>query len=548
MWSATPEACCTSAIPNKQETAKRLRAVQLKTLQIQRALRWSAAVFALLLPAMAYARVHKSATWADSQFAAVQEMQNTLEGRPLEDRTRHDYERVISAYRRVYLEAPSSGRADPSVVAAAQMTEEMGRRFSDPDILRSAIQQYEFLRREYPGSKFRFDALFRIGEIYKDDLHDKTRADATFEEFLHRYPRNQFAEAARLALAEPARRPSVKSNAAIKMAKESKPTSASGNDKDADDDSSQDNFSKDNSLKETDLPAEAASGKPSRVLGIRHWSTPDYTRVAIDLEQGVKYQSQRIDNPDRVFFDLLNTKLDPKLAKTFDVSDGLLKDIRMAQYAAGRTRVVLDLDELSEFQASLLSNPARLIIDIRNPDMRKADVHSADDHGNDIHGGQLAAAAVVKQAASITDTAEDDANDVAPDSINRAEEFPTKAAVEKPVRRNTVVINHGVKKTIVDADDDEPALGAPAAKDGAIKDTDTATSGNKKAVVARLERPEIDTGKLDSAVVNEESPKLATRPSATSDVKTSTSKRKLKTQTADPDMREAQPTANGERS
>src|SRR5271155_2851939 len=543
MWSATPEACCTSAISNKQETAKRLRAVQLKTLQIQRALRWSAAVFALLLPAMAYARVHKSATWADSQFAAAQEMQNTLEGRPLEDRTRHDYERVISAYRRVYLEAPSSGRADPSVVAAAQMTEEMGRRFDDPDILRSAIQQYEFLRREYPGSKFRFDALFRIGEIYKDDLHAKTRADATFEEFLHRYPRNQFAEAARLALAEPARRPSVKSNAAIKMAKESKPTSASADDKDADDDSSQDN-----SLKETDLPAEAASGKPSRVLGIRHWSTPDYTRVAIDLEQGVKYQSQRIENPDRVFFDLLNTKLDPKLAKTFDVSDGLLKDIRMAQFAAGRTRVVLDLDELSEFQASLLSNPARLIIDIRNPDMRKADVHSADDHGNDIHGDHPAAVAVVKQAASITDTAEDDANDVAPNSINRAQEFPTKAAVEKPVRRNTVVINHGVKKTIVDADDDEPALGAPAAKDGAIKDTDTATSGNKKAVVARLERPEIDTGKLDSAVVNEESPKLATRPSATSDVKTSTSKRKLKTQTADPDMREAQPTANGERS
>jgi N-acetylmuramoyl-L-alanine amidase len=518
----------------------------LKTLQIQRALRWSAAVFALLLPAIGHARVHKSGTWADSQFAAAEQLQETLEGRPLEDRTRRDYERVINAYRRIYLEAPSSGRADPSVVAAAQMTEEMGRRFNDPDILRSAIQQYEFLRREYPGSKFRFDALFRIGEIYKDDLHDKARADATFEEFLHRYPRNQFAEAARLALAEPAQRPSVKSNAAIKIAKESKPTSASSNDKDADDDSSRDNFGndnfdKDNSLKETDLPAEAANGKPSRVLGIRHWSTPEYTRVAIDLEQGVKYQSQRIDNPDRVFFDLLNTKLDPKLAKTFDVSDGLLKDIRMAQYAAGRTRVVLDLDELSEFQASLVSNPARLIIDIRNPDIRKADVHSADERAP-------VAMPAVKPTASITDTADDDANDVAPNSISRAEESATKAAVEKPVRRNTVVINNGVKKTIVDADDDEPTIGTPAAKDGAIKDTDTAISDNKKVVVAKLERPEIDAGKLDSAVVNEESPKLATTPSAASDVKTKTSKRKRTTQTADPDMREAQPTANGERS
>ncbi len=510
-------------------------------------------MFALLLPAMAHARVHKSGSWADSQFAAAEQMQETLEGRPFEDRARHDYERVISAYRRVYLEAPSSGRADPSVVAAAQMTEEMGRRFNDPDILRSAIQQYEFLRREYPGSKFRFDALFRIGEIYKDDLHDKGRADDTFEEFLRRYPRNQFAEAARLALAEPAQqRASVKSKAAIKTAKESQPSSLS-DDKDSDHDSSQDNFSKDNSVKESDLPAEAADGKPARVLGIRHWSTPDYTRVAIDLEQGVKYQSQRIDNPDRIFFDLLNTKLDPMLAKTFDVSDGLLRDIRMAQFAAGRTRVVLDLDELSEFQASLLSNPPRLIIDIRDPDARKVDVNSADGQGSDIRGRQLAAVPAVKPAASVTDTSDGDANDVAPNSISRAEESPNMTTAAKPARRNTVVISNGVKKTIVDADDDESApktLPASdlAAKDVAIKDANAATNNNKRAIVAKLDRPEIDTGKLDSAVVNDESPKLATTPSAAADVKTTTSKRKRKTQTADPDIREAQPTANGERS
>jgi N-acetylmuramoyl-L-alanine amidase len=382
-------------------------------------------------------------------------------------------------------------------------------------------------------------------------LHDKTRADATFEEFLHRYPRNQFAEAARLALAEPAhQRASVKSKAAIRTAKESQPSSLS-DDKDADNDSRQDNFSEDNSVKETNLPVVAADGKPARVLGIRHWSTPDYTRVAIDLEQGVKYQSQRIENPDRVFFDLLNTKLDPKLAKTFDVSDGLLKDIRMAQFAAGRTRVVLDLDELSEFQASLLSNPPRLIIDIRNPNARK--VASADGHDNDIHGPQLAAVPVVKQAASVTDTSEDDANDVAPNSISHSEEPPSMATAAKPARRNTVVISNGVKKTIVDADDDEPApktlpVNDLAAKDATVKDTGTVTNNNKTASVAKLDRPEVDARKLDSAVVNDESPKPATTPTAAAEVKTTTSKRKRKTQTADPDIREAQPTASGERS
>jgi N-acetylmuramoyl-L-alanine amidase len=464
--------------------------------RIQRALRWSAAVFTLLLPAMAaHARVHRSGTWADSQFAAAEHMQEALEGRPIESRTRRDYERVINAYRRVYLGAPSSGRADPSVVAAAQMTEEMGRRFNDPDILRSAILQYEYLRREYPGSKNRFDALFRIGEIYKDDLHDKTRADAAFEEFLRRYPRNQFAEAARQALAEPAQQQaSLKAKdanrAANKSSKESKASS------DSDDDAALDN-----SIKETDAAAEAANGKPSRVVGIRHWSTPDYTRVAIDLEQGVKYQSQRIDHPDRVFFDLFNTNLDSKLAgKTFDVSDGLLKDIRMSQFKAGRTRVVLDLDELSEFDASLLSNPPRLIIDI---------------HNKDVHN---------QQAASTTETAEDEkpANKTMPDSIAKSEESSTsaKTAVENPVRRSTVVVRNGVKKTIVDADDN-----APAVKD---KDKDT---------VAKLDPPEIRSAST-----------IPSTPSLSDHGKSSAAKSKRKTPTADLDVREAQPTASGDRS
>jgi N-acetylmuramoyl-L-alanine amidase len=473
-------------------------------------LRWSAALFTLLLPAAAaHARVHKTGTWADSQFAAAEQVQEALEGRPIEGRTRRDYVRVINAYRRVYLEAPSSGRADPSVVAAAQMTEEMGRRFNDSDILRSAIQQYEFLRREYPGSKFRFDALFRIGEIYKEDLHDKTRADATFEEFLRRYPRNQFAQAARQAMAEPApQQSSLRSKNANRAANKSSKANSDS------DDPAQDISTQDNSLNESDAAAEAGNGKPSRVIGIRHWSTPDYTRVAIDLEQGVKYQSQRIDHPDRVFFDLLNTQLDSNLAgKTFDVSDGLLKDIRMSQFKTGRARVVLDLDQLSEFDASLLSNPPRLIIDIHNQDIHNQDIHSKDIHN------QPAAKALSTESAG----EERSPGKTTPDSLANADETPATADSEKPARRTTVVLNHGVKKTIVDADDDDD--------DAVAKDE-----------VAKLDPPEIDQGKI-KPVTNVPSP-----PASSDRGQNSIGKGKRKTPTTDLDVREAQPTASGDRS
>ena len=84
----------------------------------------------------------------------------------------------------------------------AETLVEMGRRFEDDKILYRAVAQYKFLRREYPGSKYRVEGLFTIGEIYKDDLDNPEAARAAFEEFLRHYPGNHLADDARQALAE----------------------------------------------------------------------------------------------------------------------------------------------------------------------------------------------------------------------------------------------------------------------------------------------------------------------------------------------------------
>ena len=288
-------------------------------------------------------------------------MREALNGRPAKDRTRREYEKVIEAYRGVYYGAPISTKADPSVVAVAELMVEMGRRFGDNNVLRSSIRQYQFLRREYPGSKYRFDALFTIGEIYKDDLGDAARARSSFQEFLRRYPRHRLAEQARRELAEPVQNASLKSREGKdKEASEDDRNSAKGNSEKEDSD-------------ELSSSAEPTGVKLARVTGIRHWSTPDYTRVAIDLEQDIKFESQRIDRPDRIFFDLLDTKLASTLVgKTFDVDDGFLKKIRIAQFQRGKTRVVLEVEDLSDYDAFLLPNPSRLIIDVHGNDVRRA--------------------------------------------------------------------------------------------------------------------------------------------------------------------------------
>jgi len=292
----------------------------------------------------AQARVAHSDAWARERFARAEQLQEALNGRPASERTRKDYQRVLDAYRLVYFGAPVSTKADPSVVSCAELLVEMGRQFEDDKILHSAIEQYQFLRREYPGSRYRFDALFTIGEIYKDDLDDPDQARASFEEFLRRYPRHHLADDARDALNEISEQASRK-EAEARQAKSKKP---------ADTDDQADN-----------TRPERKRGRLPRVTSIRHWSTPDYTRVAIDLEQEVKFDSQRIDHPDRIFFDLRDTKLASTLVgKTFDVDDDFLKKIRVAQFQPGRTRVVLEVDNLSNYDAFLLPNPYRLIIDI----------------------------------------------------------------------------------------------------------------------------------------------------------------------------------------
>ena len=303
----------------------------------QRALRWPALLLLLALPALyVEASNHKSNAWATSRLDAADRAREAFNNRQERDRTRRDYQRLISCYRQVYYGSPASAKAATSVLSVAQLLAEMGRQFDDESNLRSAIQQYEFLRREYPTSRYRANALFAIGQIYRDDLEDKDHAKEVFEEFLRRYPKNDLADDARKALAEPVEQVT----------------------------------DHDVSVMETPKPETPMREPIAHVTGIRHWSTPDYTRVAIDLDRNVKFESQRIENPARVYFDLANAKLDRvQIGKIFNVDDGFLKQIRVAQYKADCARIVLNVDSLADFDSFLLSNPARLVIDIRGKQM-----------------------------------------------------------------------------------------------------------------------------------------------------------------------------------
>jgi len=452
-----------------------------------------AALLLVVLPLVsASARVHHDDAWARQQFAKAERMREALNGRPVGERSRREYQHVLDSYRRVYFGSPASSKADPSVVATAELMVEMGRRFDDNKILRGAIEQYRFLRKEYPGSKYRFEALFTIGEIYKDDLNDPEEARATFENFVQRYPRNRLADDARAAMKEIDAEADAMERSAQKAARKQRSSSVNAGNVNTGVSAS---ASTDDATESGDAASIRRSALP-RVTGVRHWSTPDYTRVAIDVEQEVKFGSQRISHPDRIFFDLRDTRLASTLVgKTFDVDDGFLKKIRVAEFEPGRTRIVLEVDDLASYDAFLLPDPYRLIIDI----------HGKDIHGKDIHGTQkreMPTASTEKidgkssaSNSSATDS-EDDLIAPAPDRDSKS----GRKAQQPSVRANNATSLS--KQGLVETDLPAEGMGTvatsidtarPATGNGVIKTTVAVKGSNR-----RIPKTIVDAGNNDA--------------------------------------------------
>jgi N-acetylmuramoyl-L-alanine amidase len=431
-------------------------------------------------------------------------MREALNGRPVGERTRHEYQRVIDSYRRVYFGSPASSKADPSVVATAELMVEMGRRFDDNKILRGAIDQYRFLRKEYPGSKYRFDALFTIGEIYKDDLNDPEEARTAFTEFFIAIRATGW-----LTMPAPQLRKSIScpgreiEHAAQKTARKQRASSGSATGNSATANAPGASSGSDDTGESANAANDRRSALP-RVTGVRHWSTPDYTRVAIDVEQEVKFGSQRISNPDRIFFDLRDTKLASTLVgKTFDVDDGFLKKIRVAEFKPGRTRIVLEVDDLASYDAFLLPDPYRLIIDI---------------HGKDVHGKQkrlTASTASAKSHASATETdamASSESDDESSAVESRA--LPPGRIADVPVPAQSKADAAGSRRSGLvetdlppeDASADSKPNSARTVNNGGVIKTSVAVKGSNRKIPKTIVAADDDSdvrGRCDDATSSE---------------------------------------------
>jgi N-acetylmuramoyl-L-alanine amidase len=305
---------------------------------------------------------------ASTQFSRAEEQRAALNSKPTEKRTLADYKQAVTGYRRVAMITPRAPEVPDSLLAVAELYTEMGDRFGRT-YYQSAVDSYQFLVREYPTNKYCQDAILRVAKLQREQLGDSALAKKTYEDFLKKYPRSPRKREAQEALAElallqnndaPAETKTVASHsnagsAAAEEVQQSAPVHSGGK-----------------------SASRSDSGEIPHVRRIRAAANGDATRVTIDLEDSVQYASGRIANPDRIFFDLHAARLAPEVARgNIHVDGSLLTAVRVAQNHNGVVRVVLDVNGVKDYTASLTNNPPQLLIDLYGNSPAVAPVHTA---------------------------------------------------------------------------------------------------------------------------------------------------------------------------
>ena len=296
---------------------------------------------------------------AGTQFTKAEEQRAALNARAPEKRTLAEYKQVAASYRRVYLITPHAAEVPDALFAVGELNTEMGNHFGR-SYYQAAVDSYGFLIREYPTSKYVQDAMLRAAQLQKAQLGDSAAATKSFQDFQKKFPRSTHKREVQEALAELAlmRNAEAGDLTAKNRAPASSPAAVS-----------------------VAAPKSDAAGPPARkatsggeraksvevplVQRIKTSATPDSTEVLIELEDSVQYVSGRIANPDRIYFDLHAARLSPNVARgNVQVSGNLLSKVRVAQNQAGVVRVVLDVNDVQDYAASLLKKPPRLVIEL----------------------------------------------------------------------------------------------------------------------------------------------------------------------------------------
>ena len=102
------------------------------------------------------------------------------------------------------------------------------------------------------------------------------------------------------------------------------------------------------------------------IQDVRLRSDPRETRVTIEVDSVTPYEIGRLSRPSRLFIDLPKTRLAQDWERqSMPVNDGRLSTVRITQQQPEQVRIVLELLTDGDYFIYTLSNPYRIVVDLR---------------------------------------------------------------------------------------------------------------------------------------------------------------------------------------
>jgi N-acetylmuramoyl-L-alanine amidase len=279
----------------------------------------------------------KSSNSARVLLQKAQACKKTLSRSAAKRRYRHNWERCIKKYGKVYKAFPDTNEAAQAMYAAGRLWTNLYGYSSRGSDIDKAVALYRGLVERFKTHNLADDAQYRLGEIFYRYKKDPMQAYVEFLKVEVKFPdgdarvkASKMMEKLELALGK--KRP-------VKQGK-------------------------------------AKKKKSILIKNIRHWSTPTYTRVVIDLESPTKYKKHllrkdpKLRKPRRLFIDLQNTRISKDIESSITIKDGLLRGARAAQYNKNTVRVVLDIDNMEGYKIFHLYDPFRIVVDVQGKERR----------------------------------------------------------------------------------------------------------------------------------------------------------------------------------
>jgi N-acetylmuramoyl-L-alanine amidase len=260
---------------------------------------------------------------------------------PKKMKYRHNWNQCLRYYETIYTRHPEENEAAWALYHAGGLYRRLYHYSGRPQDLEEAIHLFRRLGEHYKGHRLADDGQYQVGEIFYEEKDDPTQAYVEFLKVDIKFPSGDMRPRARKKLDQ----------LAIVLGQ------------------------RDVEKKAAKTPLKLS--KLTAIKDIRHWSTPNYTRVVVDAEGPVKYQQHllkpdpELHKPRRLYLDLDHAYVASDIDTLVPIKDGLLQKARAGQYKQDTVRVVLDIESLGGYKVFHLHDPFRIVIDVQRAERTK---------------------------------------------------------------------------------------------------------------------------------------------------------------------------------